>query len=182
MKTHKEIGGDLFRRPCACNAPLSATLTLIRAARRASFLHLILCPPFPGSPLPRRLLWRSFSHSHDVVPHAQNSHSGMCLARQYNNRWNIHAKGKTTLTFSDGTKEPIRSWGHPTCARAETSAHLHGGRAPVPPCLHQYPRTHGEPRDRNTGRRRARESHTDRKLSGYRPTTPTTPTTTSTGF
>ena len=59
---------------------------------------------------------------------------------------------------------PQETPAHPDAfARASTSARQRGGRAPVSPCLHPCPCTHGEIRGRNGPGRSAREPHTNRK-------------------
>ena len=75
-------------------------------------------------------------------------------------------KSKRSLHFSDTSSYPARKKApaHPDAfARASTNVRPRGGRAPVSPCLHPCPRTHGEIRGRNGPGRRAREPHTNRK-------------------
>ena len=74
-------------------------------------------------------------------------------------------KSKRSLHFSDMSSYPKRKEApaHPDAfACASTSVRPRSVRAPVSPCLHPRPRTHGEIRGRSGPGQRAPETHTNR--------------------
>ena len=86
--------------------------------------------------------------------------------RTYNTRIYFYFELKTVLTFLGHVQlsRKKRSTGSPRRFRcASTSARPRGERAPVSPCLHPCPRTHGEIRGRNGPGWRSREPHTNPK-------------------
>ena len=88
--------------------------------------------------------------------------------RTYKTRIYFYVEVKTVLKFLRHVQlsRKKRSTGSSRrfhFARASTSVRPRGGRAPVSPCLHPCPRTHGKIRGRNAPGLRAREPHTNRK-------------------
>ena len=155
-------GGD------SCTLPSRCTQFSLRSAPSSKLPPLYV----PMSPVARATSWKSCPAALVPTlacsrPRARNFDLLIsALSRHIISEPFFVLKSKRSLYFSDMSSYPSRKEApaHPDAfARASRSVRPHGGRAPVSPCLHPCPRTHGEIRGRSGHGQRAPEPHTNRK-------------------